>query len=354
MIENKLMESERYKSILNTIIYEYIKTGTPVGSRTIAKKMSFSLSPATIRNIMSDLEDMEYIFQPHTSAGRVPTDKGYRFYINMLSEIQTLTRREKQKIDEEYEQRMAEINKVLRVTSRLLALTTEHVGIAIEPIIPEYHIAFIGIGAIADNKYLLTIVTDNEIIKNKLVHTKLSHTKDDIKFIEKILNFELRGLNSVQIQKKIEDNFAEKYANKIKDSTLLEKITVFAIAVLQSNEEIPRMYVDGTKNYLKHVADPEKINGLLSLIDEKENVEDILLKSKLKSDSKKPVKVLIGNEISRKELSHCSIITSSYKIAGQNMGVIGILGPKRMEYSHMMSLVSYIANTVSGILSKGE
>jgi len=339
--------NERMKNILTAVVHRYITTAEPVSSAIIAEKYNLDLSTATIRHEMYLLEKYDYLWQPHTSSGRIPTDKGYRFYVDNLMIKSHLREKEKKEIIQIYN-KSKEFEETMKITSQLLSKLTNNIGVVLAPVIYNdlvKNIQFIPVGS---NRILTIIVTDTGLICQKIIKVSGEINKDRLNYLSNFINSKLveedvnlTNLNNLLIEEldKI-ISFQERF-NYI--HKFLEECFDF-----EYSEN--KVYLDGRMNIIKHpeFKETDKLNYILSLIEE----ENILANTIRRYLGVRKTKIIIGKESKLKEMQNCSLVTSEYRIKGKSAGAIGILGPTRMDYPRMVSIAEYISDKLSEILSE--
>lgn len=336
---------ERKRHILKVIINDYINTAEPVGSRTIAKRCGLGISSATIRNEMADLEDMGYLEQPHTSAGRIPSDKGYRLYVDHLMSYEKLTREEIDYIKGSFHNIIVdEIDKVIKDTSKLLSLLTNYTTIVMAPlnnISRVKHIQLISM----DIKHIVAIVITNfGVVKNTNISLSNPITNEKLQTINNILNEKLKGLTIDEINLNI---ISDVQKGLIGYSEILNEIIPILYEGLKYIDE-REIYLYGSSNIFNYPEYNaiEKAKSFLSILDKKEFLRDLL------SSDINDLNISIGHENEYDEIRDCSLITTTYKIGQNAIGTIGILGPTRMYYSKVTALLDYFTSNLNDILTK--
>lgn len=341
----------RKKVILKAIVQEYILTAEPIGSRTLARRFDLGVSPATIRNEMSDLEEMGLLIQPHTSAGRIPTDKGYRYYVDSLMEISPLGEIEAQSIRDSYLlMRQTEIEELIEETTKLLSLLTRHTSLMISPKYRESVIRHVQVIPITTQMVLLLVVTDSGVIQNRMVYLSGQLSRRDLEEISAFLSERLQG---VAIQK-IDDDFIQHLERDLLNRFSLLDLAIDLIKTIIGPKKAHRdtkLYLGGTTNILEQPEfhDLEKVKMVLNILE-----HDHLLCQVLSRKGKKGLNIFIGKENELKEIQDCTLITATYMVRGRPVGRIGILGPKRMEYPRVISIVDFVARLLSDLLSNGK
>ncbi len=339
-----MMLNDRKLKILQAVIHSYITSAEPVGSRTIAKKYNLGVSSATIRNEMSDLEELGYLLQPHTSAGRIPSDKAYRLYVDNLMQIRKITEEERKKIKLSLLKEIREIEQVIQNAAKILSELTNYTSLAIAPQIKRSKLKRIQLIPIDEHKVLVVMVTDTGIVKNTVFRIENEVKEEQLEKITNYLNSKLKGCSIEDISKNIETEFVkEMYSLRDTIKDILPLI----------NRSIDGMYevdlfADGVTNIFNfpEYNDIAKAKSFISFIENKESVVDMLLKSGFHD-----IEITIGSENCYEEVSNCSLITATYSLNGKTIGKIGVIGPTRMDYSKVVSIVKSIAYDLNEILN---
>ena len=323
---------ERKIKILNSIIQTYLITGEPVGSRTISKYTDLNLSSATIRNEMSDLEDLGYIIQPHTSAGRIPSDKGYRFYVDNLM---------KEKIAEVDEMKDVLIEKadkldhLLKNVAKLLAANTNYATMISAPQYKRNKLKFIQLSRVEENQLLVVVMLDGNLIKNRLIEVDERVSEDEVAKLNILINTFLQGLNLQEINMELIQRMkvqADGYGQIIGH-------IIDAIAVVIQEEDDLEIYTSGATNLLKYpeLGDREKASELLYTMEEKKALSELIVDQEDSGEeNKNPIQIYIGSESPVSTMKDCSIVTATYELEEGVQGTIGIIGPKRMDYKKVV------------------
>jgi heat-inducible transcriptional repressor len=341
---------QRKRSLLQWVIHYWIKTSKPVSSAAIAEEGGFDLSSATIRNILQDLENEGYLHQPHTSSGRQPTDKGYRFYVDYLMDVQRLAADEKEKIESQYKNRMEELDTLLSETSKLLSRVSHGAGFVLMPQTKGSALKRLELIHLGGRNVLALLVTEAGMIRHWPLKLGFAPTARQINTLNRFLNENIKGCSVAQAQKvvmaklkQMEQEFRELNALA---SELLGQVSEF----VGPNA----LYVEGTDalvGQVEDMGDLHSVQSLMRLIGEKQALTGLLegemtRAESLGSSALRPV-VRIGQESGLPELAGLSLITTTYRKGDKIVGVLGIMGSKRMEYSRMMSLVEYLSGVVS-------
>ncbi len=332
---------QRKKEILEAIIKSYIETAEPVGSRTIARKYDLGVSPATIRNEMSDLEELGLIEQPHTSAGRVPSDKGYRYYVDCLMENYQLSPREIAYVRKRYAEKVEQIEQVIERTGRLLSHITNYVALVMGPQVKRNYLKHVRLLTLSPGKALLVIVFQGGLVQHRTVGIPEDISTADLERINNVLYHKLEGYAIQQLR---EDTLQEIYRELVQEKMVVQKI--IDILTSYSGGEI---YLDGTVNILNQpeFRDIEKVRLLLSSLEEESMVRQLLL-----DNAGTGLTIKIGGENKQQGIDQCSIITATYYIDGEPTGTIGLLGPTRMTYSKAVALVKLVTGNLSNVLKE--
>lgn len=335
---------DRKRLILQAIIEDYINTAEPVGSRTISKKYLTNTSPATIRNEMADLEDMGYIEQPHTSAGRIPSDKGYRMYVDNMMGQQSVDQGQYDMVKKQFNDTLGEIDRMIKHASKLLSQMTQYTSIITTPQVKKTALKHVQLIKINSATVLAVIITDAGIVKNSVLHTIGDVPNETLERIGRFLNEKLCGMY-------VED-IAELVLQEIPDSQkgykeIIEQVLPELINTLIYSDTV-EIYHDGAANILNlpEFNDISKARSFLNTLEEKELLFNVL------KDSQEDINVSIGSENKYEQLQNCSLITATYKLNGKVIGSIGVIGPTRMEYSKVISVVDCMTNNLSDILTK--
>lgn len=338
---SKSILQERKARVLYAVIHEYIKTGKPVGSNVLDKQYNFNLSPATLRNLMAELEKEGFLTHPHTSAGRIPTDEGYKAYVNSLVELQRLAVEEEERIKKEYEKKTKEIETLLAQTSKILSGLSNYTGFITSPKANANEIRNIELVPVSKTQVLVVLLTKTGIVKHKMIN--LTIDSDDLYELKKFLNSKLRGLSLEEASIRILTE-VEKYQNKQK--SVINLARQISNVINSIGEDI---YVDGASNVLSvpDFNDFESAKSLIKLNEDKDRLIELIGKDFNKSK----IEVKIGGQ-DLSELKDLSVITTSYSYGDKIVGVLGIIGPKRMDYDKMMALVNSVSNIVNGFLLK--
>lgn len=330
----KLELDDRKVSILKAIIQNYMETGEPVGSRTISKLPDLKISSATIRNEMSDLEDMGYIVQPHTSAGRIPSDKGYRFYVdNILKEKQL----ELDGFKDLMLQKVDRLELVLKQMAKLIATNTNYAALISAPSYQTGKLKFIQISKIEDCKLLLVIVLEGNIINNRIIDIEKNLSDKEILDLSLLLNTSLNGLSVADMNINIITRL-QKDALELR--YVVDKILQEISSSFSSDEEL-NIYTSGTTNIFKYpeLSQSDKAKRLIDTFEEKDKLKEIFAEVRDLESDKDGIQVHIGEELPIQTMKDCSVVTANYELGEGLRGTIGIVGPKRMDYEKVLKTI---------------
>ncbi len=339
---------ERDRQILHAIVTDYIASAEPVGSRTISRKYGLNLSPASVRNVMADLEEAGYLQQPHTSAGRIPTDKGFRFYVDLL-EPRPLSRQDQERIRSRYHAPLSDGAEVLRETSRLLSSFSSLAGLAVAPRIEAARFRHIEFVRLRERDILVILVSDTGAVHNKLILADDPLTQDRLHEIANYLNTIIAGLTLREARARL---LAEMQADK----ALYDKLYAEAQALAHRALEAPQgptsseVFIEGKLFIAEQpeFASAEKMKALFKAFEEK----SLLIKLIDKSMQARGLQILIGHESEADEMASCSLILSHYTVGDEVVGTLGVIGPTRMNYSRVIPIVDYTARLVSRLLEQ--
>jgi heat-inducible transcriptional repressor len=342
----EMIMDDRKKRILQAIIDDYIDSAEPIGSRTIARKHELGLSSATIRNEMADLEEMGYLAQPHTSAGRIPSDKGYRLYVDKLMPAHSLNRDEIEKLRSAMETRINELSQLIRQASAVLSRFTKYTSMAVTPHLKSSTIKAIQVVPIEAGKALVIVVNNAGIVRNNLIKLSEYVMPDALIRVSNMLNDKLAGLTIEQVDmKRIMDMERE---TGVPFEILRPILDGAAVCIDQMDEQ--EIYVEGTTNILNHpeFKDVVKAREFMSMLDEKTS----LCKALFNAISPEGITVKIGSENDLSGIKDCSVVTVNYNVADTLIGSIGIIGPTRMEYPKVISSMRYVQMLVSDEINR--
>lgn len=336
---------DRKWTILKAIIKTYLETGEPVGSRTISKYADLNLSSATIRNEMSDLEEMGFILQPHTSAGRIPSDAGYRLYVDRMMEEKD---REVTEMKEMVLQRQDKMELLLKQMARVLATNTNYAAMISGP---QYHrtkLKFIQLSIVSENQILAVIVAEGNVVKNKMLHMKHELDQQTVLELNILLNSALNGLTLEEINLGTIARLKEQAGIH---SEVVNRVLDAVAESIQSDDEI-EIYTSGATNIFKYpeLSSSEKASELISAFEEKRDLVG-MISSEETADST-GIQVYIGQESPIQSMQDCSVVTATYELGEGMYGRIGVIGPKRMDYDKVVSTLKTLMAQLDVIFKK--
>ena len=334
----------RDREILEAILTDYIQTAEPVGSRTVSKKYYIGLSPATIRNVMADLEEMGFLTQPHTSAGRVPTDRAFRFYVDSILAVRKLSLIDRDRIEIGLQEESKDINETMKRASSLLSLLSKQTGVVLAPRFGSNifkHIEFI---KLREKTILVIIVCKAGEVQNKLIESDENMSQDELDKYSRYLTEIMGGLSLVEARRKILEELK-------KEKVLFDKLMYRALELSQkalADEGEGDLYIEGKTNILQspEFADLEKMRNLLQAFEEKTKIVRLLDKALFAHG----IQIFIGAENEFSEMKDCSVIAAPYCRENFTLGTLGVIGPTRMDYSSIIPIVDYTARIVGKIL----
>ena len=339
--------NERKQKILEAIIRNYMETGEPVGSRTVSKYTDLNLSSATIRNEMSDLEEMGYILQPHTSAGRIPSDKAYRLYVD------TILQRKDEEVSEMKELMVEKADKIdllLQQVAKLLAQNTNYTSMVTKPKYQHKRIKFIQLNQMSERQLLVIVVLDNNHVSNKFINLMTDADENVIAQMNFLMNTALTGLDFTEINMAIMQQIKEKAG----EYGELASSILDCISEVMTEEDDSEIYTSGATNILKYpeLSDKEKMTGLLSTFEEKQMLSAWANDEPPEDDKEHGIQVYIGEESPVESMKECSVVTATYRIKEGVYGKIGIVGPKRMDYEKVVGTLENCMQQLDDIFKK--
>ncbi len=337
--------NEREKNILRYIIQQFILTASPVGSRNITRHYNIGISAATVRNIMSDLEESGFINHPHTSAGRVPTDKGYRFYVDTLIDIQKLRNSEKGFINKELETNMLETDELLKLTSILLSSITKQLACVSYPKLESGILEKLQIISLSSTRILVVLSIKAGLVKTITLELTSQINPSQIESVQRLLSERLSGLTL----KEIRASFTERMKDIEDDHQPIIRLFIDSMdKIFNDVRKTDNLVITGAKNVIKQpeFENPDSFQSVIELIEDKDIIVHILDKYN-KTDNQ--VFISIGSENEDKKLDDYSLVTKEYQL-GDVSGTLGVIGPKRMEYPKIIAIVDYMAKMLTEIL----
>lgn len=339
--------NDREKTILKSIVQQFILTASPVGSRNITKKFDVGVSPATVRNIMSDLEESGFINHPHTSAGRIPTDKGYRYYVDTLMEIQKLKNADKGIIDKSLDKNILETDEILKIASKLLSTITKQIACVTYPTLDNGILEKIQLVMLSTTRLLVVVSIRSGMVKTMTLEFESEVENEKLLKVEGLLNERLNGLTFQEIRKTFKDRLSD-IGESEKPIIRLFIDSVDKIFIDHKKED--KLVITGATNIIQQpeFEDPGKFQSVIELIEDKDIIIHIMDKKRIESSNN--VLISIGSENEDDKFNEYSLITKEYTF-GETSGTVGIIGPKRMEYSKVVAIVSYLGDMLSEVLT---
>ena len=337
---------DRKLKILQTIIKTYLESGEPVGSRTISKYTDLNLSSATIRNEMADLEDLGYIIQPHTSAGRIPSDKGYRLYVDMLMEDKE---HEITEMQEKMLQKADKMEQLLQQAARVLANSTNYATMVSAPTYNRNKLKFIQLSQVDANQIIAVIVMEGNIIKNKIVAVAEPLDNETMLKLNMLLNTNLNGIAVEDINLGMIARLKEQAG--IHSGVISDVLDAVANTIQLDNDL--EIYTSGATNIFKYpeLSDKQSAQEIISAFEEKQQLAELVTQT-LASDENKGIQVYIGSETPVQTMKDCSVVTATYELGQGMQGTVGIIGPKRMDYENVMKTLKTLMVELDAIFHK--
>ena len=336
---------ERKLKILQAIIRTYLETGEPVGSRTISKYSDLNLSTATIRNEMSDLEEMGYILQPHTSAGRIPSDKGYRLYVDTMLDDKA---QEVHDMKAELTEKAGKIDDLLKRVAKLLAVNTNYATMVSGPRYASKKVKFIQLTLVDERSLLVVIVLDNNVVKNKMIHMEDSMDQETLLRLNFIMNTTLNGLDVMDMNLAVIQKIKEQMGAH---NSVIDSVLEIIGSALTEDEDL-EIYTSGATNILKYpeLADKSNAAQILSAFEEKKDLNEWIEQEPVgQNDDNHAIQVYIGGETQVESMKDCSLVTATYRIDDGVYGKVGIVGPKRMDYDKVVATLQSMMEQLDDI-----
>lgn len=338
------MLTNRQLQVLKVIVDDFISSGQPIGSRQISKKEGISFSPATIRNEMADLEEMGFLEKPHTSAGRVPSEKGYRFYVDHLLKPQNITNQDMTILRSAFSDQLFETEQVIRKSATILSDLTNYTSIILGPDVQMHKVKRFSIVPLNASNAVAIIVTDNGHVENRVIDIPKGINPIDFEKIVNILNERLVGVPLVQIPYYIEREAAKIIEQHVGSYNGLLQSIVSGM----DQQSDGKIYYGGKTNMLNQPEfhDLEKIRMLMEMMETQSQIQTLLHR-----DSP-GIQIRIGSENNLSAVEDCSIITATYSMAENQVGSIAIIGPKRMDYQRVITLLDYMSEDLTKLLRR--
>lgn len=342
--------NEREQLILQAVVNSYIMSAEPVGSRSVVKRFELGLSPATVRNVMADLEEMGYLQQIHTSSGRIPTDTGYRYYVNYLMQVHELTLRERARIEHEFSEKLNDADDVLRHTSQLLALITNQAGLAEVPSDDHAYVKRLEVMPVGPERVAILLVDNYSRVRTLTVNLNEGISPDQLQQLTRFLNEHLYGVRLDGLARTIEARLKDFMDEQRRIAELALRVLGLAPA-----HRPARLYLEGASKLFDQpeFQDMGKAREVIGLIEEQGVLIDMLHTALTDRDRERlNSSIHIGRIAGTAGLDDISVIASPYYCKGEAVGMIGVLGPRRMPYSRLTAIVDYTAGMVGRILTR--
>lgn len=337
--------SERERMVLSSIVEDFVRNAVPVGSRVLSKRHGIKLSPATLRNVMGDLEEMGYLTHPHTSAGRVPTDKGYRFYVDTLMAVETLSEQEKSDILQQFLRVSKEVDSILDAASQMIARVSSQLGVVLSPRFYQGVFEKIELVPIAEKKVLMVLSIKSGLVRTILLKMESEVSREVMERTAAVINERLHGLNLNEIKNTLD--------SRLRDLVEVDPSLVNAIAnsasPLIDQIDHRNFHFGGTHNIMSQpeFSDHRKLSNMLNLLESKQ----IVIRLFEQSESRGELTIAIGEENRDELIKYCSLITTSYHLGGV-AGTLGVIGPTRMHYPKVIALVDFMAKVLTEVLEE--
>lgn len=337
---------DRKFMILKAIIDDYILTAVPVGSRTISRKAGVGFSPATIRNEMSDLEELGYLAQPHTSAGRIPSNKAYRLYVDRLLKLAGLSAEMKERIDQHMNHRSNQVEEMIRTAASVLSDATQYTSLIVAPQMHSLRIKRVQLVPISEAAALMVVVTNAGIVKDAVVRVPEGITPEHLYRISEMLTNELQNHTLSEVR--------QIFAQLFRDLSMHRRLLGGVMSAMEDKlmedapEDIVIMGPTKILNYPEY-SDVEKAKNILTVFESRDRLMNILKKS-----GGMEISIRIGPETGLEELKDCSLVTATYNVGPHGKGTLGIIGPTRMDYGRVISVMGYMGQVISNLLSGEE
>ncbi|MEI6305699.1 MAG: heat-inducible transcriptional repressor HrcA [Deltaproteobacteria bacterium] len=336
--------SQRSRQILEAIVEDYIATAEPVGSSAVARRHAMSLSTATVRNVMANLEEMGLLVSPHTSAGRIPTEKAYRFYVDSLVALRQVSRDEKKQIISRCRQAGGGISSILKETSRTLSTLSNYIGLVVSPKFNSNVFRQIEFLRIGHRRVLAILVSTNGVVQNRLVETDEDIVEDDLVKMGNYLNELMRGLTIMQARERI---LTEMQSEKVQYDSLMSRALRISQQTVTADEE--EIFVEGQSRILDQpeFSDVRRMQEIFRAFEQKANLLELLGRCM----NAEGVQIYIGSETPVSRSAGVSLVTSRF-VSNNTVGLLGVIGPTRMVYSNVIPIVDYTAKLVSRLLNE--
>lgn len=346
----EILISDRYKNILHAVVHNYIQTAEPVGSGTVAKKYALKLSPATIRSIMAELEELGLLTQPHTSAGRIPTEMGLRYYVDTLVQIDPMSDREMEAIDELFSSTGRETNQLVKTASKFLSSASEHIGIVLAPRFSSLVLKKLEFIKLNQGLLSVILISRSGVVHNKIFETEEALSQDELNRFNLFLNEMLEGLTINQVKERI---VSEQQKEKVRFDELMSKALNLSKRVFDLGLGQDDIFIQGQDKIFDYPDFSANLESLKKIFREFEE-KNILIKLLDKAMSSDEVQIFIGSESEITEMAGWTVVASPYLRKSVPMGTVGVMGPTRLNYAKIIPLVDYTATVLGRILDRDE
>jgi len=338
--------NQRSQNILEAIVKDYISSAEPVGSRAISRKHALNLSPATVRNVMADLEEMGFLCSPHTSAGRVPTSKGFHYYIDSLLEVRDLSDSEKARLTSSYQFKGMRLEDALQEVGRVLSGISSYTGLVMAPRFSSTVFRQIEFLRLSHKRLLVIFVSKTGLVQNKVIESDVDWTPHQLENITNYLNQTLHGLTIQEIRNQLSDEIQQERARA---SELQQQAMKLSQAALNAEVE-DNVYVSGTTRILEQpeFSSPELIKKIFQTLESKQQLIELLDQAQTADG----VQIFIGSQSQHHAIEGCSLISSPFSGKKGAIGTLGVIGPMRMDYSQVIPIVDFTAQLVSRVLER--
>lgn len=340
--------NERSRKILEAIVEDYIASAEPVGSKSVTCRHQMGLSPATVRNVMADLEGMGFLASPHASAGRIPTDKGYRFYVDTILQLRPLKAEERERIERQYASKDRRTDEVLREAVKSLSRLSRYAGVVMAPRVEATVFRHIDFVPLAPGRVLVIFVSRSGDVQNKIIETGGDLPVATLEQMTSYLNRVMSGLPLDTVREKIAAEMAQA---KVEHDDLQRRALALSGQALAGEEAgDARVYIEGTSNMLDQpeFADVDRMRQLYRVFEQKSQLIDLLDRSRRAHG----IQIFIGSETSHSAIAGCSLVTATYETREGTIGSLGVIGPSRMPYAQVIPIVDYTARIVSQLLEE--
>ncbi len=338
--------NERSQNILEAIVEDYIASAEPVGSRAISRRHGFNLSPASVRNVMSDLEEMGFLCSPHTSAGRIPTEKGYHYYIDSLLQVRDLSQEEESQLRKNYRFKGMKMEDIMQEVGRVMSGLSNYTGLVMAPKFASTVFRQIEFVRLSHGRLLVIYVSETGLVQNKVIEVDADLEQRDLEQISNYLNHELNGMSILAVREKIARELKSERARY--DKLQKRALRISSAALQDEAEEL--LFVSGTSLMLEQpeFSTPEQMRRIIQTFESKKILIDLLDRSQ----NAQGVQIFIGSQNQDCQIEGCSLITSKFSSQKGAVGTLGVIGPVRMDYSQVIPIVDFTAQLVSRILER--